>query len=158
MRFWDVIVFLGPPAAIAMLVSASIGVALQLGKNTIERFTPAAQARLLLTTALAPTFAATFFFSGGITDWLDFCLVRVQSGHVSVLLMVCSVVVISRVALGGFRLAVEVWRSRRMIQCCRRASTTRQARRVLPLAEPRAFVLGVFRPEIYLSEGLLSSK
>src|SRR5262249_6690499 len=161
MRFWDVIVFLGPPAAIAMLASACVGLALQLGRNSIQRFTPAAQARLLLTTALAPAFAAAVFFSGGSSDWLlhgpaDFCLARVQCGLVSGLLIACSAFVTSRVALGGLQLVREVWRSQQTIQCCKRASSTRQGRRVLPLAEPRAFVLGIFRPQIYLSEGLLS--
>ena len=162
MSFLDVVAFLGPSAAMAMLVSASIGVALQLGQRTIERFTPAAQARLLLTTALAPAFAAAVFFLGGLTDWLlhgpaDFCLARVHSGHASALLVVCGLVVMSRVAIGGLRLVAEVWGSRRTIQSCRRSSTTQHAGRVLPLAEPQAFVLGIFRPEIYLSEGLLST-
>src|SRR5215472_3571557 len=161
MKFWDAMVFLGPPAAIAMLTSACIGLALQLGKGTIDRFTPAAQARLLLAAALAPAFAAAIFFSGAVTDWVlhgpaDFCLPRQQSAHVSASLIVCSVFVMSRVALGLLQLVADAWHSRRTIQSCRRASAIRQASRVLPLAEPRAFVLGIFRPQIYLSEGLLA--
>jgi hypothetical protein len=118
--------------------------------------------RLIGAAALAPAFAGAVFFWGGTTDWLlhrpaDSCLARVQSGHVSALLFACGVIVMSRVAICGLGLVAEVWRSQCAIRSWRRClQTTRKAGRVLPLEEPHAFVLGIFRPEIYMSEGLLS--
>src|SRR5262249_56405952 len=58
--------FLSPPALVALSTSACVGVALKLGGSPLERLSPATQARVYLTAALAPAFAGTVFFGGAV--------------------------------------------------------------------------------------------
>jgi Zn-dependent protease with chaperone function len=164
MSFWAPLAFLFPPAVVAVAVSACVWIALRLGSSTLERLTSAAQARVYVTAALAPAFAGAVFFGGAVADWLrhgpmDICLQRARSGHSSDLLLVVGLAFVGHVMIGGAALLRNTWRAQRLARALRRCtpSCARPRCRVLPFDEPHAFVLGVLKPEIYVTRGLLSA-
>jgi Zn-dependent protease with chaperone function len=159
--FLETLAYFGPAALVAMLTSALIGVALKLGGATLGRISPAAQSRLMLAAAIAPAFFAALFFWGAASDWLahgprEFCANRVRSGDLSVLLAGCTLAMAVRAAVGAARLASNVFRMHCFTRAWRRTgSEEREGTTVLPLDEPQAFVMGIFRPRVFLSRGLL---
>jgi Zn-dependent protease with chaperone function len=164
MSFWGPLEFLSPPALVALSVSACVWIALRLGQSALERLTPAAQARVYLTAALAPAFAGTVFFGGAVADWLrhgpmEMCLQRERSGHSSDLLLALGLAFGGRILIGGAGLIRGIWRAQRLARAlghCTPSSTSPRCR-VLPFDETQAFVLGIVRPEIYVTRGLLAA-
>src|SRR5262249_4224609 len=64
-----------------------------------------------------------------------------------------------RILIGGARLVRGIWRAQRLAGALEHftRSSTRPPCRVLPFDEPQAFVLGLLRPEIYVTRGLLAA-
>jgi Zn-dependent protease with chaperone function len=164
MSFWAPLAFLSPPAVVAASVSACVWIALRLGSSALERLTSAAQARVSMTAALAPAFAGAVFFGAAVADWLrhgpmEICLQRERSDHTSDLLVAFGLAYMGRVMFGGAGLLRGTWRAQRLAWTLRSCtpSSARPRCRVLPFDEPHAFVLGLLRPEIYVTRGLLSA-
>jgi Zn-dependent protease with chaperone function len=158
----QVIGYFGPSALVVILASAAIGTALKLGGRRLARFAPAAQSRLLMAAALAPMFLGAVFFCGALSDWLvrgpaEFCVARVRSSHHSALLISCPVFLLVRAAIGGSVLARDVFRSRVAVGAwTRKLPLEFKSGRVVPVEEPQAFVMGILKPQVFLSAGLLA--
>ena len=153
--------FPGVPLLVAAVVSVFVRIALACAPQLLRQLPPAPRSRLLLAIAFTPMAFGAILFGAAIAGWLalgeqQLCLHRAQSGHVSMLLSGFTALFAVRAVVLGGRLV----RDSVQVQRYSRAGYTRgedSTFRVLPGPEPRAFVLGVFRPKIYLSEGLLST-
>ncbi len=155
---------LGTPALVAVLVSALVGITVVIGRRRLERCAPAVQSRLLLAAALTPVLLMTTIFAASVADWLllsgaaDFCLEQSDSSHPSIILLLLFLFFFSRVAILGFRFATDVRRAANANRAFQRASAGAFAGcRVLPIEEPQAFVLGMLKPHVYLSQGLIET-
>jgi len=154
---------LGTPALVAVFASALVGITVVIGRRRLERCAPAVQSRLLLVAALAPAFLTTIIFVASVADWLlsgpaDFCLEQSDSAHSSISLLLLFSFFFSRVAILGFRFAADTRRAANANRAFQRASAVTFAGcRVLPIEEPQAFVLGMLKPCVYLSQGLLAT-
>jgi Zn-dependent protease with chaperone function len=113
--------------------------------------------------ALGPMFLATVFWGSAMADWLlrgpaEYCARRVQSGHLSVLLVICTLILLMRAGVLGARLAGDVFRSSGAVRAWRRSlPVSPVSGTVLPIEEPHAFVMGILKPQIFLSRGLLTA-
>src|SRR5262249_7219132 len=113
--------------------------------------------------ALTPLFLTTIIFAASIADWLlsgpaDFCLEQGDLAHPSISLLLLFSFFFSRVAILGFRFATDVRRAANANRAFQGASAGAFAGcRVLPVEEPQAFVLGMLKPRVYLSRGLLAT-
>ena len=153
--------FPGVPLLVAAVVSVFVRIALACAPQLLRQLPPAPRSRLLLAIALTPMACGAISFGGAIAGWQalgeqQLCLHRAQSGHVSMLLSGFTALFAVRAVLLGSRLVHDCVQVKRY----GRAGYARGGNstfRVLPGPEPRAFVLGVFHPKIYLSEGLLST-
>jgi len=155
---------LGTPALVAVLASALVGITVVIGRRRLERCAPAVQSRLLLAAALTPVFLTTIIFTASVADWLllsgpaDFCLEQSDSAHPSIILLLLFSFFFSRVAILGFRFAADVRRAVNANRAFQGASAGAFIGcRVLPVEEPQAFVLGMLKPRVYLSQGLLTT-
>jgi len=154
---------LGTPALVAVFASALVGITIVIGRRRLERCAPAVQSRLLLAAALTPAFLTTIIFIASVADWLlsgpaDFCLKQSDSAHPSISLLLLFSLFFSRVAILGFRFATDIWRAANANRAFQGASAGAFAGcRVLPVEEPQAFVLGMLKPRVYLSRGLLAT-
>jgi len=154
---------LGTPALVAVFASALVGITVVIGRRRLERCAPAVQSRLLLAAALTPLFLTTIIFAASVADWLlsgpaDFCLERSDSSHPSISLLLLFSFFFSRVAILGFRFVTDVRRAANANRAFQGASAGAFAGcRVLPVEEPQAFVLGILKPHVYLSQGLLAT-
>src|SRR5262249_766146 len=116
-----------------------------------------------LAAALTPAFLTTIIFAASVADWLltgpaDFCLKQIDSSHPSISLLLLFSFFFSRVAILGFRFATDIWRAANANRAFHGASAGTFADcRVLPVEEPQAFVLGMLKPRVYLSQGLLAT-
>ncbi len=161
MQLLQIAQFLGVPLLVAAVVSVFLRIALAFQPQRLRQLPPAPRSRLLLATALTPMAFSAILFGGAIAGWQAFgeqqlCLHRAELGHVSMLLSGFTALFAVRALLLGSRLvhdSVQVQRYGRAGYARGEDSTFR----VLPGPEPRAFVMGVFHPKIYLSEGLLST-
>ena len=153
--------FFGVPLLVAAVVSVFVRIALAYVPRALRQLPPLRQSRLLMAVALTPMACGAILFGGAIAGWQAFgeqqlCLHRAQSGHVSMLLSGLAILFAARALVLGIRLTGDSFQAR----ICDGAALkpgAQSAYRVLPGPEPRAFVLGVFHPRIYLSEGLLST-
>jgi Zn-dependent protease with chaperone function len=154
---------LGTPALVAVFASALVGITVVIGRRRLERCAPAVQSRLLLAAALTPAFLTTIIFVASVADWLlsgpaAFCLEQSDSSHPSISLLLLFSFFFSRVAILGFRFATDVRRAANANRAFLGASTGAFAGcRVLPIDEPQAFVLGILKPHVYLSQVLLAT-
>ncbi|MBN2701323.1 MAG: M48 family metalloprotease [Methylothermaceae bacterium] len=153
---------LGPTVLCAFLVSLLTGAALWLGRRSLDRFDPAALRRLMLAAIFAPPLLSAVFLAGGLIDWRwfsgpsSFCLPDHGSLPPSAVLLGVAglglgrlVHALSACLLRGTRL---YWTSRAL----RRSGKALTGRcHLLPIDAPQAFVLGAWRPSIYLTRGLL---
>jgi Zn-dependent protease with chaperone function len=149
-------------ALIAAATSTATGVALRLGGSSLARRSAAAQSRLLLLAALAPLAAVLAFSAGWTADLLRFgggahrCIADNLGAWPAPPVLALVALLAPRALLAAARGAGLAWRARgvkRRLEALARPGPSRS--RVFALAEPQAFVLGLFRPTVYVSEGLV---
>ncbi|HWN66888.1 MAG TPA: M56 family metallopeptidase [Haliangium sp.] len=165
-------------AGVAFAVSALAGAA--LARVSFDRLTPAAQARLLLVVALLPAAASIAAMTAALAPsfgWIaDHCLRAAEphthphicAHHVASLpalpAVLLAALLLARLAHAALRLAWLGMRARaarrglaRIAQPASDASLgTPPALQVLPFDEPQAFVIGLWRPALFVTRGLLS--
>jgi Zn-dependent protease with chaperone function len=158
------VLFLGVPALVVILTSACVAVAVAFTGQRLTRLAPAAQARVLLGAALAPSFAGLLTLSGWLADEVLFhctahhCLIDNASAEPAPWLLLCVCLLASRVALAGARSVASMRRSRELSGALALdASELGPDVSLLPGDEPQAFVLGLFRPRVYVSRGMAAA-
>ncbi len=161
-------------ALVAFATSALVGLGLWVGAGRIARLTAAARARVLLGAALLPALTCAAVMTAALAPsfgWIvDHCTHSLDAHlhphlcahHVSVLPAWTSL------ALAGLflaRLAVSAgraWRDGHRLHATRHALTAltpapaRDGLAVLPFEAPQAFVVGLIKPKIFVTRGLLS--
>jgi beta-lactamase regulating signal transducer with metallopeptidase domain len=162
MSFIYLIDFLAPHALVALLTSALIFLFFKYGGKSLRLFAPISRYRLVFTAAILPSLIGLIFFVGATIGWwlygeTELCLARAESGHWSNLLLLFSAVLIFAVTFRLKRLAASVRKEYQLQKLLEKSATRRfMDFRILPLDKPQAFVLGFFRPKIYLSRGLFN--
>jgi Zn-dependent protease with chaperone function len=160
-------------AMIALTASALTGLALLPLRRALDAMTPAAQARVVLLLALLPAIASAAIMTTALAPafgWIaDHCLPAGHDhehphicAHVAGLpalpLLAIAALFGARVAGSALALARSLLRSASARRGLDRATRDQHGRtRVLPLQAPQAFVLGVLRPTLYVTRGLLSA-
>jgi Zn-dependent protease with chaperone function len=153
------LLFIAAFSVVASLASVAVGAALLVGARRIGGLTPAARARVLLAMAAVPAFAGLICVSALLADTklmgchAHGCLRRGAAVSLPPLVLGLAIIAVVRV---GATLARVTRNLRLSAIVCRRLAAGRQdGPAVLPLSEPHAFVAGLFRPRVYVSEGLL---
>jgi Zn-dependent protease with chaperone function len=134
---------------------------LALGARGLGRLAPAARARVLLAAAAAPALGGVACAAALLADAELFgchahhCLER-HLTRIPPLVLLLGLGVATRVGAALLRAARNV---RRYAVVCRRLETAGAQGKptVLPLAAPQAFVAGMLRPKVYVSEGLVAT-
>lgn len=172
-----IVLALGATALVAFGVSALSAGALHLAAPRLAGMTAIARARLLLVLALLPAFLSVAVILAALAPsfgWIhDHCVAagaphnhpHLCSAHHD-----ASVPAVSILVLGGTLLARLAWT---VLRLGRSAVTSHLARaglrevstahptseaRVLPVDEPHAFVIGIARPSLFVTRGLLSDR
>ena len=149
-----------------MLVAAGssvlIGIVLALGHVRLSRLVPAARSRILLAAAVYPLLCGSIFFAAATAGWLlhgqeDICVRHDRSGHISAIVVTSFLVFSVRGIVWAFGFVRDLRQSRRIVGNSCYSKEIAHTCRVLPMEEPQVFVAGILRPEIYVSEGLLSA-
>ena len=161
-------------ALVAFTTSLATAIALRLARSKIRAVAPAAQARLYLAAAVAPAFVAAIaivaVFAPSLGWIADHCGIAPSvhaHPHVCTIHPVVDLPAVTLIAVGGFlaaRLAFAVvaqlraWgrAQLRLRALVRQSSAGERGARVLPIGEPQAFVLGLVRPTLFVTEGLAS--
>ncbi len=165
-------------AALALIssgVSAALAAALAAFRARIDALAPSAQARLLFAASVAPLAIAILILTAALAPsfgWIsDHCYgsdphahAHICGHHVaawpSLFLIGIASLVTARaawfVASHVYALVRAAFVRRALDAASREAPET--GARVLPFAEPQAFVLGLFRPRLYVTEGLARSE
>lgn len=169
-----VLLCLAASAVLAATASGLSGLGLLLGRRALTARSPAAQARILLGLALLPAFATVTVMAAALAPsfgWIaDHCGSAPQlpahphicSNHESVLpalpITILAAAFVLRTLLAGFRLGVSTMSARRVRRDLAGGAVAKLpgGAWVLPLDEPQAFVLGVLRPSLFLTRGLLA--
>lgn len=159
-------------AAVSIVSSAVVWVLWPLAGELLRRLTPAAEWRVLFTFSCLPLFgsalilAACFLPSVGFT--VDHCLHHgLHHPHLCLRHLPHVVPTLGAWAMAGFiiaratqgvgRAALGLLRSMSTARTLSEAAAPRaDGIRVLPAARPEAFVLGLLRPALFASRGLLS--
>jgi Zn-dependent protease with chaperone function len=151
-------------ATFAAVVSGLLGGLLAGAQRWLDQLAPAAQSRLLFAAALAPGVITAVLVAGWMADIFVFgCRAhRCIDDHAALLPGALGAAIgllwLGRTGLALGRVTASLWRSHRTRRQLDRVATRRHAGvRVVPLDEPHAFVVGVLRPRIYLSQGLLAA-
>jgi Zn-dependent protease with chaperone function len=158
------ILCIGVGATVAALVSGTVGLLCAGADRWLTRLAPEAQSRLLFGAALAPVVVMAVLFAGWMVDVFVLgctahrCLhdhTRSAPGVTGTLLGGAFLI---RVWLAVGRSMTSLLRARRariaLDTACRRGPA---GTKVIPLAEPHAFVVGVLRPRVYVSRGFLAA-
>ena len=162
MKFLFPITYLiGPLALCVLLASALVGAALIAGRRRLARLEPSAQSRIALAAAVAPAFLGAVFVGGASYDRVlsgpaDFCLRLHDSAAPSLILLLSVAILVGRVLTYGIQTIVVILRAVRLSLVLSGASYKAfMGCLVLPVEEPQAYVLGVLKPRVYVSQGLL---
>lgn len=165
---------LAATAAVTFSLSALTGGALALGARRVERLTPAAQARVALGAAVLPLLLGSAIMIAALAPsfgWIrDHCASSADvhehphlcDHHVSVVpagaLLALAAFFIARVFAATARLVQGAFAALSTARALREATVARTAPRVsiVPIDAPQAFVIGVLRPEVFVSRGLAS--
>ena len=156
------LLFTAALSIVAAFVSVTVGAALALGTRRLGGLAPTARARVLLAAAVAPALAALTCAAALLADTQLFgchahhCLERRAGAQVPPLILALTMAALVRVGAALLQAARNV---RRSAVLCRRLETAgeQQDPTVLPLAEPQAFVVGLLRPRVYVSRGLVGT-
>lgn len=155
------LVFLAAVGAVSFACSLLCATALCLLRKRLEGLAPAAQARVLLAAILAPTLVSSAVLAAMTFDLAvqrcdaHLCLLHGSAGLPPLLagLALLWTLHLERrgwVALRALRHSRSMGRALESVTSPGGAGT-----RVVPVDEPQAFVVGVLRPRMYLSQGLL---
>ena len=167
--------FAAASAMIAFTTSALVGVGLAALRQRLAGLTPTAEARVLLGAALLPMLTCAATMAAALAPsfgWIvDHCVRGLDSHahphicvdhHVSALpapmLVLLAGLIVVRLAMGGARLMHGAVTTALTGRALARVATTAgpSGLRVLPLDEPQAFVVGVLRPMLFVTRGLVS--
>jgi Zn-dependent protease with chaperone function len=152
---------LGPLALCVLLASALVGVALIAGRRRLARLEPSAQSRIALAAAVAPALLGAVFVGGASYDRVlsgpaDFCLHLHDSAPPSLILLLSIAILAGRVLTYGIQTIVVILRAVRLNLALSGASyKAYMGCLVLPIEKPQAYVLGILKPRVYISQGLL---
>jgi Zn-dependent protease with chaperone function len=157
------LVFLAGIAAVSFGCSLLSATALGLGWKRLGRLAPAAQSRVLLAAALAPALASFSLLAAMGFDLAvhlgaaQQCLVYAfgPPSSLSAGLAILWTLRLGRQGWVALRAVHHTRSIRRTLECVSSASGA--VTRILPVDEPQAFVVGMRRPRMYLSRGLLES-
>ena len=162
MKFlFPVTYFFGPLALFVILASALVWAALIAGRRRLARLAPSAQSRIALAAAVAPAFLSAVFAGGAIYDIVlsgpaDFCLRPHDSATPSLILLLSVAILVGRVLTSGIQTTGAVLSAVRLSRAITGAAPKAfMGCLVLPIEEPQAYVLGILKPRVYLSQGLL---
>ena len=162
MSIFHILAFLAPLGIAAVIISAIGGLIFRFFGQRLTAFAPAAQFRLVFTAAILPFVLGTIFLIGATAGRMiygetDLCLAREHTGHFSNFLVLFAVIFFGGVLWKIKSLSISLWKDQSIIKSLKNCSTGKfKDCRIIPLDEPQAFVLGIVKPEIYLSEGLLN--
>jgi Zn-dependent protease with chaperone function len=151
----------GPLALCVLLASALVGAGLIAGRRRLARLEPSAQSRIALAAAVAPAFLGAVFMGGASYDRVlsgpaDFCLHLNDSAAPSLILLLSVAILAGRVLTYGIQTIVVILRAIRLSLVLSGASDKGfMGCLVLPVEEPQAYVLGILKPRVYVSRGLL---
>lgn len=155
------LVLLSAVAAVAFGCSLLCAAALCLGRKWLGGLAPAAQSRVLLAAALAPALVSTALLSAMVFDLAvrrcdaHLCLLHGSTG-LPPLVAGLAVLLAVRVGRQGWAAVSALRHSRSIARTLESvASTGGVGSRIVPVDEPQAFVVGLIRPRMYLSQGLL---
>jgi len=144
-----------------ILASALVGAALIAGRRRLARLAPSAQSRIALAAAVAPAFLSAVFASGVIYDIVlsgpaDFCLGPHDSAAPSLILLLSVAILVGRILTSGIQTTGAVLSAVRLSRAFTGAAPKAfMGCLVLPIEEPQAYVLGILKPRVYVSQGLL---
>jgi beta-lactamase regulating signal transducer with metallopeptidase domain len=162
-------------AGVAFAVSALAGAA--LARSSLDQLTPAAQARLLLLVANLPAAVSIAVMTAALAPsfgWIaDHCLRAAEShahphicGHhvaslpalPAVLLAALLLVRLTHAALRLARLGLLARAAHQNLARIARTASNGEtpALQVLPFDEPQSFVIGLWRPTLFITRGLMS--
>jgi len=155
-----------------MASSGVVGVLALALRKPLGQIAPAAQARVLLAASLLPVIAVLLVLGAALAPsfgWIadhyggelhshpHLCAAHPIVGWPSIPLVALAILVAARLvytAFTGLRAATLSWTTSRSLN---EASHVDQGGlRILPSDEPQAFVLGLLRPTIYATRGLVS--
>jgi Zn-dependent protease with chaperone function len=151
----------GPLALCLLLTSALVGAALIVGRRRLARLEPSAQSRIALAASLAPAFVGAVFMGGAGYDRIlfgpaDFCLHLNDSSPPSLILLLSIAILMARVLTYGIQTIVVILRAVRLSLVLSGSSDKAfMGCLVLPVEEPQAYVMGILKPRVYISQGLL---
>jgi hypothetical protein len=172
---WSLVALvLAASASIAFVLSAATAAGVALGARQLDAIAPAASARVLLGAAFLPLLAGGALMTAALAPsfgWiLDHCFSHADvhdhphlcGHHVEALpagtLLALAMLLAGRVMTCTARIAyhaVTGVRVTRVLEAIACGSLTDGAR-VLPFAEPQAFVVGAWKPSMFVTQGLLS--
>jgi Zn-dependent protease with chaperone function len=159
--FFTITYLFGSLALCVILASALVGAALIAGRRWLARLEPSAQSRIALAAAVAPAFLGAVFVGGASYDRVlsgpaDFCLHLNDSAPPSLILLLAVAILAGRVLTSGMQTIIVILRAVRLRYVL--SGTSYEALMgclVLPVEEPHAYVLGILKPQVYISQGLL---
>lgn len=163
MEFISLLEFFAPFAIAATIVSAIIGVILKFKRFDFAPLSPSSQVQVVLAAASLPALIIILFFVGATLGWLiygpeEMCFEREQTIHISFILSFFSLIFLGRIFVCGANLLLLIVRERKMFYQLKKCFVgTIEDCRVIPTDEPQAFVIGILKPEIYLSKGLIEN-
>jgi len=162
MKFLFLITYLfGPLALYVVLASALVGIAVTAGRRRLARLEPSAQSQIALAAAVAPTFLGAVLMGGASYDIVlfgpaDFCLHPQDSAAPSLILLLSVAFLVGRLLTCGMQTIVAVIHAVRLGRALPGVSPKKfMGCLVLPVEEPQAYVLGILKPKVYVSQGLL---
>ena len=156
-------------ATVCFATSAVAGVAWTASARWRARLSARAESRLLLAVVLAPGFVGMAALGAALLPslgWLpDHCLTHAPhhphlclehaAGLPSLPLLLLSGLLAGRWAWALARAGHQLLRLARTSRALAAAACMRDDVYLLPMAEPKAFVMGLLGPRVYVSEGLL---
>ena len=163
MEFISLLEFFAPFAIAALIVSTIIGIVLKYDLFDFSHLSPSSQVQIASAATFLPTIIMVLFFVGATLGWLiygpeEMCFKREQTNHISSILSLFSLIFLGRILVGGANLLRIIVRERKMFyQLGKCFIGTVEGCRVIPTDEPQAFVIGILKPEIYLSKGLIEN-
>jgi Zn-dependent protease with chaperone function len=163
-------------AAIAFGMSFGVFIVSYLCSRALDALSPAARARLLLCLSFLPGLATLALMTAAMAPafgWIaDHCALQADLHHShphlcadhdvlglpAISVMALATVFLSRFLLGGVLVLQKLWVAVAAQNALDRASSwdPSVSVRVVPLAEPQAFVVGMVSPTVYVTRGLLA--
>ncbi len=157
---------------VAVATSAMVVVLVALLKTRINRLAPSAQARVYMAAALLPLVSSVLVLGAALAPsfgWIrdhyvgevhshpHLCAAHELSEWPSIPLIALALLVTGRLLQTLMRTSRALWLSQRALRSMKQASQLdEEGLRVLPTSEPQAFVVGLLRPQIYATRGLVS--